>query len=41
MDTAKIPIVYLVCDKCNLSIENRQFPSKVDPFCINCNLPHP
>ena len=41
MDTAKIPIVEFVCDKCNLSMENRQFPSKVDLFCINCNQPYP
>ena len=41
MDTAKIPIVEFVCDKCNLTMENRQFPSKVDLFCINCNLPYP
>ena len=37
MDTAKIPIVEFVCDKCNLPTEHRQFPSKVDLFCINCN----
>ncbi|MBA2268473.1 MAG: hypothetical protein M3Q77_09310 [Thermoproteota archaeon] len=41
MDTAKIPIVEFVCDKCNLTMENRQFPSKGDLFCINCNLPYP
>jgi hypothetical protein len=41
MDTAKIPIVEFVCDKCNLPMENRQYPSKVDLFCINCNLPYP
>ena len=35
MDTAKIPIVEFVCDKCNLTIENRQFPSEVDLFCVN------
>ncbi len=34
MDIAKILIVEFVCDKCNLPMENRQFPSKVDPFCI-------
>ena len=41
MDTAKIPIVEFVCDKCNLTMENRQYPSKVDLFCINCNLTYP
>ena len=35
MDTAKIPIVEFVCDKYNLTMENRQFPSKVDLFCLN------
>ncbi len=41
MDTAKIPIVEFVCDKCNLPMENRQFLSKVDLFCIDCNQPYP
>ncbi len=41
MDTAKIPIVEFVCDICNLPMDNRQQPSKVDLICINCNLPYP
>ena len=41
MDTTIIPIVEFVCDKCNLSMKNQQFPSKVHLFCINCNLSYP
>ena len=41
IDTAKIPIVEFVCDKCNLTMENGQYPSKVDLFCIKCNLSCP
>ena len=41
MDTAKFSIVEFVCDKCNLPTEHRQFPSKVDLFCINCNHQYP
>ncbi len=41
IDTAKIPIVEFVCDKCNLPMKNRQYRSKVDLYCINCNLPYP
>ena len=32
MDTAKIPIVEFVCDKCNLPMENRQFPFHCGPL---------
>jgi hypothetical protein len=41
MDTAKIPIVDFVCDRCNLPMENQQHPSKADLVCVNCNLTYP
>ena len=41
MDTAKIPIVEFVCDKCKSPLENQHYPSKSDLFCINCNLSYP
>jgi hypothetical protein len=38
---SNIPIVDFICSECNQPLKNSQAPSKVNLFCLRCNISYP